>query len=149
MKKVLTSILILSAVFFCLLAAPTVYAQSQHHVANQVTIGWDAVSAPQPTDRIKYNVYTKNTLGSGTAVLATEKPIVTTQALLTFPKEGKFLVGVSTVREVMDADTVISTTESVIGWSDDRLIVAGGEPGTFDIWYFVPADVPAGLRKIE
>lgn len=106
--------------------------------ANQVTVGWDAVTTP--TGTITYKVYSRPEAG-GTATLMTTAP--TTQATVTFTQEGRYYLGVSTVRTVGGVEVESST----ISWSSDPSVTFQAQ--TFGVEYIIPAPAPVGLRPLN
>lgn len=116
--------------------------------ANQVTVGWDAVtenSNGDPIDpaltEIVYNVYLQNSITGGdpvqvaTAISATEETI-------TLNAEGSFYVGISSQRKLVDTGELLE--ESTISWSNDPTVCQNGED--FGIRYFLPSAAPINLR---
>jgi hypothetical protein len=122
----------------CLFAAPV--AAQTWQTANQVTIAWDPVAKIQPTDTIKYQVYMRQDLVSnGTAIGA---PVETAQAVVTFSTEGRYYLGVETLRFVSgETEPVRSATKA---WSNDA--AACGPAGPFGVKYFVLPGAAKGLR---
>ena len=118
------------------------------HTANQVTIAWDAYDGViQPGDQITYKVYSKQ-LPAGAELLLNE--VSTLGATITFTSEGRYIVGVQTVRGVdengdgtFDPDTE-QVLESEINWSDTN-----GEftPNPFGLRYFINPGKTKNLRS--
>jgi hypothetical protein len=108
--------------------------------ANQVTLAWDPVAKVQPTDTIKYQVYMRQDLVSnGTAIGV---PVETAQATVTFTVEGRYYLGVETLRFVTgETEPVRSTTKA---WSNDA--AACGPDGPFGVKFFVLPGAAKGLR---
>jgi hypothetical protein len=124
-------------------------AQSQEwHTANQATITWDAVTELQggiaipEDDIIEYRVYLVNALTDpdkeNPAEIGTTAEII---YVITLNVEGKYFVGLQTIRKSADG---ICIGESIIGWADDPVIAANG--AIFGLQYFLPPDVPHGVR---
>jgi hypothetical protein len=116
--------------------------------ANQVTIGWDAVTTladgtPIPeTDVIMYEIFVLNTNVStdkNTAISLGE--IAETERLITFANEGKYLFGAKTVRYDSEGNLLM---ESTIAWSDDTLYAANGN--SFGVVYYIAPSNPTGIR---
>ena len=113
-------------------------------IANQVTVGWDAVTTltdgnPIPAgSTIQYQVCirtdpTGNPVPSG-------NPITATQALVTFAAEGFYDIGI--VAQRVAGGRVVS--ESMTAWSNDPLFAQGGND--FGIQYYLS---PAGIRNMR
>ena len=101
------------------------------HPTNQVTVNWDV--AERAT---RYKVFTKSVDG------AIEKEIGTTAELsytITFQEEGRYFLGVQSVREV---DGEIFHSE--ISWSDNPEVCFNSEP--FGAVYYKLPDVVGGLK---
>jgi hypothetical protein len=105
---------------------------------NQVTVGWDTVTSP--TGTITYKIYSRPEAG-GTPTLMTTVPA--TQATVTFTQEGRYYLGVSTVRTVGGAEVESST----ISWSSDPSVTFQAQ--TFGVEYIIPAPAPVGLRPLN
>ena len=130
---------------FCwvFLTVPGFVASQEWVTANQVTITWDAVVAfengdPIPaTDIIGYGVYLVNETDTDKTNYI--RFGVTTDILYTVTldkdlPEGRYFVGLRTIRKLADGTTV---TRSVIGWTDNPDIVLDGK--TFGLnHYFIP-----------
>lgn len=145
MRKGLTLLLIVIISFA--LTLPLVYAQ-EWHVANQVTIGWSAVTEMQggvavPEDNIiEYKVYLANAITDPDKTNPVEIGIAAEcMYTLTLNTEGQYFVGLRTLR--MKANRTL-IAESVIGWTDDPATVAGGN--IFGLQYFVPPMPPQNVR---
>lgn len=140
MKKLLTIIALVVT-----LAVPVLVQAQTWHSTNQVTLAWDAVSMPVGTDgnplpgSVAYDVYSVvSTAEKTTAKLL--KRVTTNEAVVSFDTEGKYYLGVRSVR-------VISPTEenaSDIVWSDNPAVVSGGV--TFGVAYYISLPAPGGLR---
>ncbi len=97
------------------------------------------------TDIIEYRVYLANALTDPDKTNPTEIGItVETTYVITLNTEGKFFVGLQTLRMISDRTFI---TESVIGWSDDPEIVKDG--AIFGLRYFVPPLPPTNVRVAE
>jgi hypothetical protein len=116
--------------------------------ANQVTIGWDAVTTlsdgtPIPdTDVIVYEAFVLNTNinpDKSTAISLGE--IAETERLITFAYEGKYLFGIRTIRYDSDGNLLM---KSEIAWSDDSLYAANGT--SFGVVYYLAPSNPTGIR---
>jgi hypothetical protein len=121
-------------IFILLLASPVLALEE--FVANEKTVGWDVVALVQPTDVITYNVHTKNL---ATDEITFIKNVSVLRATIQFTVEGKFAVGVSTVRTVADGEVV----ESTINWSD---INGASTPNPFIIKWYAAAAPPPNLH---
>lgn len=115
--------------------------------ANQITIAWDAYTTNlQPGDQITYKIYSKQ-LPNGEAVFLNE--VSTISAVITFPNEGRYILGVQTVRGVDEDGNGIfdplmeQSLESEINWSD----VNGEEtPVPFGVRFFKNPGKTKNLR---
>ena len=141
MKRILLAI-----VLGLFLLAPKTVLAVDWITANQATVSWDAVTQFEngelipTTDIIGYAVYMASELDVDKA--NPTKLGVTTDVVytITMQVEGRFFVGLQTIRKLDDGTTV---SESVIGWSDDPAIVADGK--TFGISFFYAPKVCSGL----
>lgn len=137
MKKLLTCLVMAIVVLF---AAP-VWAQTWV-TANQGTVAWDAVAPIVATDTVKYQVYTRiGTTGNG-APVGTE--ITATQLAITFAIEGRYFVGVKTMRYPTGETVGIPSADTA--WSNDPLVCAAAGPFGF-VYYVAPMAVK-GLRTV-
>lgn len=105
--------------------------------ANQATVGWDAVTVPSGT--VSYKVYVKPETG-GTETLATT--VTATQATVTFSQEGRYYLGVASVRTV----NAVPVESSTISWSNVAAVCQGGV--TFGIQYITPPAAPVNFRTV-
>ena len=128
MKKIFLAVL-----FVCLFAGIS-FAQTWH-TADSVTIAWDAVTVPSGT--VTYKTYIQP-YPSGVATNVGE--VSTTNAVITFQNEGRYILGVSTVR-VIDKEVL----ESEIAWSNVVESCLNGD--TFAVKYFIKPNKPTGLVK--
>lgn len=138
MRKRLMLFLVLC---FVVLFAPTAIAQTWY-TANQATVAWDAVAPIAAGDTIKYQIYIRTgTTGDGTAVGA---EVTTTQTTVTFSAEGRYFLGVKTIRYPQGETVGIPSTNTA--WSN----VAGdcSAAGPFGIKYFVAPGSAGGLRRV-
>lgn len=132
MRKILLAAIILVVMF-----TGVVWSQTWKPT-NQVTVGWDAVTATSGT--ISYKVYAKPEAGGNpTFMVATAG----TQATVTFNTEGRYYLGVSTIRSVQGAEVESST----ICWSNDNTCTFQGQ--TFGISYIIPPQSPKNFRAID
>lgn len=117
------------------------FAQAQTWVtANQGTVAWDSVAPIATGDVIKYQVYTRiGTTGSGTTVGG---EITATQLAITFSIEGRYFVGVKSIRYPVGETVGIPSAET--SWSNDPLVCAAAGP--FGFVYFV---APTGVRGLR
>ncbi len=126
---------------FCLLLSPFLSHAFTWVAANQADVAWDAVTTlmdgePVPaTDTIKYKVYLKDESDTISEIQETDQ----VQLTITFPIDGKFLVGVKAVRyrgtEWLGA--------SAISWSDAGGVTA---PDPFGITSYRKPAKPQGMR---
>jgi hypothetical protein len=134
MKKIILFILI----FFVLIG----FAYSfEWRPANQGTVAWDAVTTlsdgnPIPaTDTVKYKIYLRDELNQITENQETDA----TSATISFSVEGKYHIGVSTMR-YKGAEKL---GESGINWSNEN-----GEytPNPFGFMFYLAPATPVGLK---
>jgi hypothetical protein len=117
-----------------ILIATMVSAQTWYP-SDSINVGWDAVSVSSGV--VSYKVYTMPH-PSGTATnVAT---VTGTTASVTFATEGKYYIGVSTVRTVDE-----EALESIISWSNVAADCLNGV--TFGAKYYTPPGKPTGLVK--
>lgn len=115
--------------------------------ANQKTIAWDAVTTMTsggtvPSgDTVKYQVWTKR--GAEAPVKAGYE-ITATQAVVTLPSEGRFLVGAQAVR--YPAGETIGQP-SAVTWSDSADVVA--VPSPFGLFFFQAAANVKNFRPVN
>jgi hypothetical protein len=114
--------------------------------ANQSSIEWDAVTtnaSGDPIDpaQISYKIYLANANTDPEKANPVEVGTATApSATITLNTEGKYFVGVSTVRTV--GGEVVG--ESEIAWSDDAASVPAG--GEFGVQFYEPPSKPGGIR---
>lgn len=115
---------------------------------NQFTVQWDAVttlsdgSALPSGSSIKYEIFLANAdtdANKTNPSLITATPISGLSYTLTLNTEGRFLVGVRTLR--FDSNNE-RAAESDIGWSDDINIA----PNPFGIYYVL---IPAKVKNLR
>ena len=128
-------------------AATSARAVDNIHIANQITVAWDAPTtytddAPIPTTAlIKYFLYTKPNVG-GTEVLAGDTGVGMLEKTITLPSAGiEYLIGAKAA-EVDSADAILG--ESVIVWSDDPAVCLNGI--TFSAMYYRIPNSIGGMR---
>ena len=109
------------------------------HTANQITVAWDANTAVVAPDVLKYGVYTKM-LPDGEPVLLQEQD--STAVTITFQAEGRYIIGVTSVRYVGGAEG--ERLESVVNWSDEN---GASTPNPFGASYYTIPDPPTGLIR--
>jgi len=126
MKKLIILLIVLFA-----FTVPGIVLAQTWHPTNQITMAWDTVE-----NATKYKVYTKAVDGSNIVLKA---ETVETTYTYTFTEEGRYFLGVQSIREV-DSEVL----ESTISWSDN-VEVCQGEVN-FGAVYYVPPDAPIGLR---
>lgn len=120
------------------------FAEAQQWVpANQSTIAWNATTTdvegnPLPQDSVvKYYIYLKEFGVEGDGEKVGETDVL--QYTVTFPGEGKFIVGVRSVR-LAEGEVV---GESTINWSD---VNGESTPEPFGFIIYGPPAEPVGLR---
>lgn len=126
-----------------LMIALSTTAQAQTwHTANQGTVAWDAVAPIQPTDTIKYQVYVRSDLVSAGQPVGGE--ITALQQAISFSTEGRFYVGVKTIRYPQGEAAGIPSEGTA--WSSNAADCAAAGP--FGFAYFVAPPTPGGLRRV-
>jgi hypothetical protein len=142
MKK----LILLATLFVFFLAVPAFAQVSNWHIANQATVGWDAVTQldngdPLPAgDVVQYVVLLANALTDPNKTNPAEVGTVTAlEYTVTLNVEGRYLVGIRAERIVEGT----KVSESIVAWSDDPAYVANGE--TFGLSYFRPLKAVGGL----
>lgn len=128
MKKLIA----IFAIAYILMALPIMAIAQTMHPANQKTMAWDA--AERATF---YRVYLKPAAG-GDEILIGETEA--TQYTATMPGEGRWYIGVESVR-VVDGEEV---GKSAISWSSDPAVCVDGE--AFGVIFFEPPGAASGLR---
>ena len=134
MKRLL---IILAILIF---AAPAM-AQTWY-TANQVTVAWDAVPKVLATDQAnKYQVYSRNDLVSLGSKIGAE--ITATQLLISLSVEGRYYLGVKSVRYPSGETVGIPSVGTA--WSN---VAADTNNNPFGVSYFTAPIYPGGLRLI-
>lgn len=135
----------LTIAFIIVLALVTPsWAQVNWKTANQVTVAWDAVAQlsnnnPLPGgNTIEYEIYYAPPAKAPLTLAAT---VITTQTVVTFADEGRYLIGLKSIRY---DGTHTKLSESVMVWSDDPTVCQGGV--TFGVVYFLAPKNPGGMR---
>jgi hypothetical protein len=129
------------------LVATLAWAQPWH-TANQVTVAWDAVTTDEngdPLDTavadIQYKVFVSNAITDPSKTNPVEvAQVATTEHLITLGVEGRYYVGVSTVRVEPGTSNVVA--QSAIAWSDDTTLT----DTPFGLRYFIP---PGQAKKLR
>lgn len=138
-KRSLFTFSCLLVIIFLASICTSVHSQ-EWHVANQVTITWDAVTTLENNatipegNVIEYPVWLVNAdtdpdKVNPVAVGTTSETLY----VITLGVEGRYFVGLQTVRRSSEG---IFLGESCIGWTDDPVIAANGD--IFGLQYFVP-----------
>jgi hypothetical protein len=118
-------------------------------ITNQVTIAWDAVatlsdgSALPANHSVKYKVFLANAItdpDKANPALVTDPPIDQLQHTITLNTEGRFIVGVSTIRYDENGNTV---SESAVNWSDTN---GENTPNPFGLMFYFPPAEAKNLR---
>ena len=134
MKKLF---LILAILIF---AAPAM-AQTWY-TANQVTLAWDAVPKVLTTDQSnKYQVYSRNDLVSLGSKIGGE--ITATQLVVSFTTEGRYYLGVETIR--YPAGETVGIKSATKAWSN---VSADTSNNPFGVMFFAAPSGASGLRLI-
>jgi hypothetical protein len=110
------------------------------YYANQVTVAWDPVIA---TGTVSYEVFiapfpVPADLDTGPLNLVLET--ASTEAVVTFPEEGKYIIGIRTKKSI-DGDVLYSD----INWSHENGIAT---PNPFILGYYAPPDVPEDFHIV-
>lgn len=145
MKKIIFSIIF--GIFLCV--GTLIHAETTWQTANQFTIAWDAVTtntngeALNETDIIKYEVLIANNLTDPDKL----NPVslgITDQATytLTLNTEGQYIIGVKSLRYIVENDVEVLVASSTISWSDDPNV--GTE---FGVRYFLPPAAVGGIHS--
>ncbi len=135
---------VLSLVLF-LLTCVNGYA-IEWYSANQATVEWSYDSSwaewvnSGETKQVKFNVYLKKSI-DGAPVLLTLDPISDVMFTVTLQDEGKYFIGVTSVK-ILDNEVV---SESEISWSYTPEVCAGLKD--FGVRYFTQLTQPLGLRR--
>lgn len=111
-------------------------ASAQWKNGNSITVAWDAA-----TDATSYKIYAKPEAGGAETFMI--KVDGATQGTATFVTEGRWLIGVSSVKLVGGTE-VESTTKC---WSNDNTCTFQGV--AFGLSYFVPPQAPKGFRTVN
>ena len=125
-------------IFVSLAQAETVWKQT-----NQAPFKWIVSSALSdgatiPSDNtITYNVYIKNEDGTNETLV--HPGVACCSVTITFPSEGRYYAGISTLRLTPTG----VTTESPKVWSDDPLVTHGGIVFGYEHYFY--AMPPTGL----
>ena len=136
MRKWMTAISFLIALVLIFGLATGLFAQ-QWTTANQITVSWDPVTTNvdgQPiTGTVSYKTYFKPELGTIETFHGT---VTATQATITFQAEGRFFLGVRSVRNIDG----VEIDSSRIAWSNNAADCSSGV--TFGVQYYkAPANV--------
>ena len=137
MKKLIELLIVLAFSIFLIV---NVAGAVEWHTANQITVEWDAVTTVTAPDVLKYGVYTRM-LPNAEPVLLNEQD--TTAVTITFEAEGKYIIGVSTIRYVNQGTPEEQRLESEINWSDTN---GENTPNPFGSSYYITPVGPKNLR---
>ena len=139
--------ILLITVFF-LLPCSLVYAQTNWVTANQLTIGWDAVSSLENGDQIPenskivYEIYTKDWKDVSGTTMKDVGNTEDTTFTITLEQEGRYFIGVKAIRKDLTNNEILS--ESTISWSDNPDYVS--EQNIFGTRYFL---APGQVKKLN
>jgi len=112
------------------------------YTANQVTLAWDAVPKVLTTDQAnKYQVYSRNDLVSSGTRIGGE--ITATQLLISFSTEGRYYLGVESIR--YPAGETVGIRSICKAWSN---VAADTNNNPFGVMFFAVPGSPGGLRLI-
>lgn len=110
--------------------------------ANQATVAWDPVAPIATGDVIKYQCYTRNdTTSAGTKVGG---EITATQQVISFPAEGRYYIGVETIRYA--AGETVGIRSDRIAWSNNASDCSSAGP--FGIVYLVSPGAVKNIRNV-
>ena len=112
------------------------------YTANQATVAWDPVPPVATGDVIKYQVYTK--VGTSGTPVKVGSEITATQLAITFSIEGRYFVGVDTVR--YPVGETVGIRSATIAWSNNAADCSSAGP--FGIVFYVSPVAPKGLRSV-
>ena len=127
----------------CLMIAGVLKAENWK-TANSITVSWDAVQSMAEGDVMKYQVYTStNLVNPNLAAKAVGTEVVTTEQVVNFMSEGKYYLGVETVRYPAGEATGTGIKSANISWSND---VSVCKEGTFGVIYYSLPKNAIGLR---
>jgi hypothetical protein len=145
MKKYVQLGILIIAVLF---SAMIIHAAVSWQTANQFTVAWDAVStnvdgdALGETDVVKYEVFLANNLTDPNKTNPTSLGITNeTTYTLTLNTEGYYVIGIKSLRYIVENEAEIFVSSSSISWSDDPNV--GTE---FGVRYFLPPAAVSGMR---
>lgn len=136
MKKKLALVIL---VLFML--APMVALAQTWYTANQATVAWDPVAPIATGDVIRYQVYTK--IGASGTPVKVGAEITATQLAITFNTEGRYFVGVQTLR--YPTGETVGIPSATIAWSNIAADCAAAGP--FGIVYYVAPGAVKNLRN--
>jgi hypothetical protein len=112
------------------------------YTANQVTLAWDAVPKVLATDQAnKYQVYSRNDLVSLGSKIGGE--ITATQLLISLTVEGRYYLGVKSVRYPVGETAGIPSVGTA--WSN---VAADTANNPFGVLFFAAPGFPGGLRLV-
>ena len=112
------------------------------YTANQVTFAWDAVPKVLTTDQAnKYQVYSRNDLVSLGSKIGSE--ITATQLLISLSVEGRYYLGVKSVRYPVGETVGIPSVGTA--WSN---VAADTNNNPFGVLFFTAPTSPGGLKLL-
>jgi hypothetical protein len=131
-KNLMTSILL--CLILCFTVVPT---KAQTWVtANQITVAWDAVTVGSGT--VSYDIFIKPEVGGTTTKIGN---VSTTQATFTFTTEGRYFLGVNSVRTI----GIVVIPSDTVSWSNVAIDCQGGV--MFGAQYYNPPTKVKNLRN--
>jgi hypothetical protein len=127
-----------------LLLLPALAPAQTWYSANQRTVAWDPVTTddagvPLPAGSVNYKIFYKLVVVPEPVFIS---EIATNQVTITFPNEGSYFVGVSSVRK--EGQTVVA--ESIPAWSDNPTYCEDGR--TFGIRFYRFPGTPRNLHPV-
>lgn len=112
------------------------------YTANQVTLAWDPVPKVLATDQAnRYQVYSRNDLVSNGTKIGAE--VTATQLLVSFAAEGRYYLGVKSVR--YPAGETVGIQSVGTAWSN---VAADTNNSPFGVSYFIAPIFPGGLKLV-
>lgn len=127
-------------ILLILLLVPSFAFAQTWYPTNQGTVAWDAVAKIQTTDIIKYQIYITQIPKNPVKYLG---ETLNTSATITFPTEGKWVVGVETLRYLSGVTDPVRSAG--LAWSDVAADCAAAGP--FGFSYIVAPGTVKNLRS--
>ena len=135
---IISLVLLVSVFFFFWVKASHAI---EWHTADNVRIAWDADTEIKAPDVLAYGVYTKM-LPNGPPVFVKEVEMPT--VVIQFTTEGRYVVGISTIRYIDKGAADEVRLESEVNWSDVNGV---STPNPFGASYYIIPNPPSNLHK--